>query len=164
MDHEDETPITFAACDPQSPEALTAMTAYFDELDARFVGGFDPGDTLTADADQFRYPNGHFFLGRSGANVLSCGGVYVLEPTVVEIKRMWVAPDARGRGAGAETLRHLESAARELGARTVYLDTNSVLEEAIAMYTSRGYVSIDSYNDNPYAQRWFAKELDSTSR
>ena len=135
------------------------MTAYFDELDARFVDGFDPGDTLTTDAAQFRKPSGSFLLGRSSDQVVSCGGVYVLEPTVVEIKRMWVAPAARGKGVGAATLAHLETAALELGATTVYLDTNSVLQEAIALYTSRGYVSIEAYNDNPYAQRWFAKEL-----
>ena len=159
MDHEHATTVRFAACDPQSPEAIAAMTAYFDELDARFVDGFDPGDTLTTDAAQFRKPSGSFLLGRSSDQVVSCGGVYVLEPTVVEIKRMWVAPAARGKGVGAATLAHLETAALELGATTVYLDTNSVLQEAIALYTSRGYVSIEAYNDNPYAQRWFAKEL-----
>lgn len=160
MGHKDETSISFSACDPQSSEALAAMTAYFDELDARFVEGFDPGDTFSADADQFRAPSGGFFLGHLGDGVVSCGGVYLLEPAVVEIKRMWVSPDARGRGVGSLTLRHLETAAHELGAHTIYLDTNSVLEEAIALYTSRGYSSIESYNDNPYAQRWFAKKLD----
>ena len=162
MDHEHDISVSFAACDPQSPAAITAMTAYFDELDARFIDGFDPGVTLTAHAGQFREPSGRFILGRSGDEVVSCGGVYELEPTVIEIKRMWVAPVARGKGVGAATLAHLETAALELGGTTVYLDTNGVLHEAIALYTSRGYLSIESYNDNPYAQRWFAKELTPT--
>ena len=159
MDHEHDISVCFDVCDPRSPGAIAAMTAYFDELEARFVDGFDPGDTLTADAAQFRDPMGGFFLGRSNNEVMSCGGVYLLGPTAVEIKRMWVAPAARGKGVGAATLAHLETAALELGATTVYLDTNSVLQEAIALYTSRGYVSIEAYNDNPYAQRWFAKEI-----
>ena len=39
------------------------------------------------------------------------------------------------------------------------LDTNGSLVEAIAMYGSAGYRVIERYNDNPYAQHWFAKRL-----
>jgi ribosomal protein S18 acetylase RimI-like enzyme len=53
----------------------------------------------------------------------------------------------------------LEDRAAELGYREVYLDTNGSLTEAIAMYERAGYRSIERYNDNPYAQRWFAKRL-----
>jgi len=157
-----ETSVTFAAMDPESPEALDAMTAYFRELDSRFTHGFDPGDTLTADADQFREPNGRFVLGYWKDTVVSCGGIHLLKPTVVEIKRMWVDSDWRGRGIGTATLGHLEELGRLYRAETVYLDTNAVLDEAIALYTNRGYQSIDSYNDNPYAQRWYAKTLGPT--
>ncbi len=38
-------------------------------------------------------------------------------------------------------------------------DEAFVLSEAIAMYETTGYRSIDRYNDNPYAQHWFEKEL-----
>ena len=135
------------------------MTAYFDELEQRFPGGFDPGDTLVADADQFRDPQGRFLIGRIDGSIACCGGVYLLEPCVAEIKRMWVASEVRGRGVGGDTLTELERLAGELGATAVRLDTNSVLTVAIAMYTSRGYVPIESYNNNPYAQRWFEKPL-----
>ena len=161
MGNKPETSVTFAAVDPQSTDALASMTSYFDELHQRFERGFDPGDTLRADADQFRPPAGEFILGSLEGTVVSCGGVYKLKPAVAEIKRMWVAPGARGKGIGAQTLHHLELAALRLGADQVLLDTNSVLLEAIRLYTSRGNVAIESYNDNPYAQRWFAKKLGS---
>ena len=73
---------------------------------------------------------------------------------------MWVAPQVRGNGIGALTLHQLEETARELGAVDVCLDTNSVLDEAISLYSSRGYEDVEVYNDNPYAQRWFAKKLE----
>ena len=53
----------------------------------------------------------------------------------------------------------LEEQAAALGHRTVLLDTNRSLDEAQAMYGSRGYVQTERYNDNPYADFWFAKEL-----
>ena len=56
----------------------------------------------------------------------------------------------------------LEEPAIDFGYRRIVLDTNAVLTEAIAMYHSAGYQSIERYNDNPYAQRWFAKDLPTT--
>jgi hypothetical protein len=46
-----------------------------------------------------------------------------------------------------------------MGRAGVVLDTNATLREAIAMYERSGYHAIERYNDNPYAQRWFAKDL-----
>ena len=48
---------------------------------------------------------------------------------------------------------------RDLGYREAYLDTNGTLTEAVAMYDAAGYRRIDRYNENPYAQAWFAKRL-----
>ena len=70
-----------------------------------------------------------------------------------------VHPDWRGAGLGARMLRHLEDRARELGHRRIHLDTNGTLVEAIAMYRAAGYADVARYNDNPYAEAWFAKDL-----
>jgi GNAT superfamily N-acetyltransferase len=68
-------------------------------------------------------------------------------------------PRLRGLGLGRRLLARLEDVARDLGRTRVVLDTNEVLVEAIAMYERAGYRSIERYNDNPYAHRWFAKDL-----
>ena len=143
------------------PDATNAMRAYFGELHARFEGGFDLGDTLALDAASMRPPHGSFLLARSTKNsTIACGGLQPLEAHTGEIKRMWVSPDWRGLGIGAQLLSHLELVASRLGHRMVRLDTNSALVEAIAMYERAGYRSIARYNDNPYAQRWFEKSLE----
>jgi ribosomal protein S18 acetylase RimI-like enzyme len=85
--------------------------------------------------------------------------VQAIGPGVGEIKRMWVHHEWRGVGLGARLLRHLERKTAELGHTVVRLDTNGTLVEAIAMYERAGYRSIERYNDNPYAQAWFEKEL-----
>ena len=72
---------------------------------------------------------------------------------------MWVDEDWRGAGLGSRMLRELEALAGRLGHRRVVLDTNGTLTEAIAMYGRAGYRPIERYNDNPYAEAWFEKDL-----
>jgi ribosomal protein S18 acetylase RimI-like enzyme len=95
---------------------------------------------------------------------VACGGVQTIGDRLGEVKRMWVHPDWRGAGLGSRLLRRLEDEARALGHRTVRLDTNGTLTEAIAMYDRAGYRRIERYNDNPYAQAWFEKPLSSPAR
>jgi DNA-binding MarR family transcriptional regulator/GNAT superfamily N-acetyltransferase len=151
--------VQFEVVDPSSPEALAAMTEYFAELDRRFPDGFDAGDTLTADAPWMRAPDGAFVVARSDDHVVACGGVKAVDTSTAEIKRMWVQADFRGTGLGRRMLERLERAAGDLGRSRVVLDTNPTLVEAITMYERAGYHSIERYNDNPYAGRWFAKSL-----
>jgi DNA-binding MarR family transcriptional regulator len=149
----------FDVVDPQSDDAVAAMAQYFDELDRRFPAGFDPGDTLVADAASMRAPVGGFVVAHDGGDSIACGGVAHIDDATGEIKRMWVHPDWRGVGLGQRMLDHLEALAAQLGRDRVVLDTNSTLVEAISMYERSGYRPIPRYNDNPYALRWFAKDL-----
>lgn len=149
--------IIFDVVDPRSADATTAMTHYFDELARRFPGGFDPGDTLVAEAHQLEPPAGVFVVARSAGRVVGCGGVQTIGEGVGEIKRMWVAPDVRGRGLGRRLLEELERRTLELGHHVVRLDTNSHLPEAVAMYRRAGYFEIERYNDNPYPDHFFEK-------
>lgn len=149
----------FEVVDPRDPDATDAMRAYFAELDARFPGGFDPGDTLVADAHRLEPPGGSFVLARRGGDVVGCGGVQTIGEGIGEIKRMWVAPAARGSGLGGRLLAELEARSRALGHRTVRLDTSRTLTEAIALYRRAGYVEVERYNDNPDAELFFEKPL-----
>jgi GNAT superfamily N-acetyltransferase len=145
--------------DVASEEAVAAVGRYFAEIDERFAGGFDPSVGAPVDLDAIRPPDGVFLVARIDDSVVACGGVQRHSRTIGEVKRMWVDPRWRGCGLGVRTLGALEEAARGLGYREVYLDTNGTLIEAIAMYDGAGYRRIERYNDNPYAQAWFAKRL-----
>jgi len=152
--------VRFEVVDPADAEATAAMTAYFAELDVRFPGGFDASGALGPGASSMGAPDGAFVLARGGDGLVAgCGGVQRHDSTTAEIKRMWIAPHARGAGLGKRLLAELERVCRGLGYTQVVLDTNATLTEAIAMYESVGYSSIARYNDNPYAQRWFTKPL-----
>lgn len=149
--------VEFVVSDAGSADATRAMQAYFDELADRF--GFDPGDALSDAVVLMNPPNGVFVLARRSGAVVGCGGVQVIDEHTAEIKRMWISRDVRGLGLGRLLLTRLEDEARRLGRHRVVLDTNGVLHEAIAMYRSCGYADIDRYNDNPFAEHWFAKDL-----
>jgi DNA-binding MarR family transcriptional regulator len=135
---------------PTVPAARDAADRYFAELARRFPDGFDPGPPDDT---------GTFLLATSDGQPVAYGGVRPLSDETGEIKRMWVADDWRGAGLGSRMLRELEALAARLGHTRVVLDTNGTLVEAIAMYDRAGYTEIERYNDNPYAERWFAKEL-----
>jgi len=152
--------IEFAVVDAGGDSARWAMTQYFTELDQRFPHGFDPGNAVEEAAVVMNPPNGVFVLAMRGDHVAGCGGVQCLDAGTAEIKRMWISAGARGRGLGRRLLTRLEDEAGRFGCDRVVLDTNGVLLPAIAMYRSAGYAEIDRYNDNPYAEHWFAKTLD----
>ncbi len=151
--------VVFEDVDPRSPEAQGAIVAYFAELDTTFPSGFDPGDASIAEAASFEPPTGRFVLIRHDATTIGCAALQTLEPGIGEIKRMWIAPDQRGRGLAARLLHELEARCRTIGLRAVRLDTNATLTTAIALYAQSGYVAIDRYNDNPHADHWFEKPL-----
>jgi ribosomal protein S18 acetylase RimI-like enzyme len=151
--------VEFRVADPESPDAMRCIGAYFDELDARSETGFDPGAGISADPEELTPPRGALLLGYDGAEAIACGAVkhHPGEPT--EIKRMWVAPEARGRGLARRLLSELERLAGESGATMVRLETNRNLAEAIAMYRSAGYAEVPPFNDEPFADHWFEKRL-----
>lgn len=66
----------------------------------------------------------------------------------VEIKRMYVAPDARGLGAADALMTALEDAARSAGAARVVLHTGDRQLAAVRTYQRHGYTPIDVYE--PY--------------
>ncbi|WP_298016407.1 GNAT family N-acetyltransferase [uncultured Castellaniella sp.] len=150
--------ITVAVADPFSEEARACIQAYFQELQARFDEGFDPELTVSATPEELAPPAGYLLIARLEAQAVGCGALKIhREDGYGEIKRMWVAPSARGLGIARRLLAALEAKAAEAGVTVLRLDTHHSLAEARALYLRSGYVEISPYNANPYAQHWFEK-------
>jgi DNA-binding MarR family transcriptional regulator/GNAT superfamily N-acetyltransferase len=144
--------------DPSTPAARFCIEAYFAELDHRFDGGFDPARSSSPDPGEFVEPGGLFLVARLRGEPVGCGALR-LRADAAELKRMWVAPSARGLGLGRRLLGELEQLARERGCPVIRLDTNRALVEAISLYRSAGYAEIAAFNDEPHAHHWFEKRL-----
>ncbi len=151
--------VTVAVEDPTTPDARWCIAQYFAELDARFEAGFDPTRSISADSQELVSPFGALLVARLRGKPVGCGAVKLHRREPAELKRMWVAPAMRGSGLGRHLLEELERHASEAGARTVRLETNRSLKEAIALYRSAGYREVPRFNAEPYAHHWFEKRL-----
>jgi DNA-binding MarR family transcriptional regulator/predicted GNAT family N-acyltransferase len=150
--------VEVAAESADGADARLCLSAYFRELAARFEGGFDDADDYAGVEDMIP-PTGLFVIARLDGDPVGCGGLKRVSKTTGLIKRVWTAPSARGMGIARRMLRALEAGAREKGLKTVQLDTNRALTEAHALYRREGYREIARFNDNPYADHWFEKQL-----
>lgn len=151
--------VEVAAEAPESADARRCLDAYFNELAARFEGGFDRAKDDSARANDMTPPSGLFVVARLDGEPVGCGGLKRSDKTTGEIKRVWTAPSARGVGVARRVLRALEAAGRDMGIKTLRLGTNRALTEAHALYRKEGFRAIARFNDNPYEHRWFEKRL-----
>jgi GNAT superfamily N-acetyltransferase len=77
---------------------------------------------------------------------IGCGAFKGYDDSTVEIKRMYVAPDQRGKRVGAQILDELEGWASELGFGSTILETGQRQVAAIALYGKCGYEVIPNYD------------------
>jgi DNA-binding MarR family transcriptional regulator/GNAT superfamily N-acetyltransferase len=162
--HEVERLLTAASVqiksvDPEHPDAQYCLQEYVSELNRRSQRGFDPSVGATALAHEVRPPAGEFFIAYLHGEAVGCGAVKHHADAPAEIKRMWIAPTARGLGLGRRLLERLETCARAGGARVAHIETSAVLVEALSLYRSTGWVEVPAFNDEPFADHWLEKAL-----
>lgn len=81
---------------------------------------------------------------------VGCGGLRAFTEDAVEIKRMFVLPEYRGKGIAYTILSALETWSEELGFNRCILETGKKQPEAIRLYQKSGYAIIANYG--PYVQ------------
>jgi putative acetyltransferase len=76
---------------------------------------------------------------------VGCGAMKEYDPKTMEIKRMYVSPESRGKGIATRVLTELERWAGELSYEKCILETGKKQPEAIELYKKNGYKSIPNY-------------------
>lgn len=149
-----------------SERAARALLDYYQELGERLGETFGPDPLERISPEEVTPPRGDFLLVSElgTAAVLGFGGVHLpQEPgtrdPVAELQRMWLVPDARGRGLGRFLLRALENRARALGARHMRLSLHSSLTEALRLYESAGYQPVEPFETKAGVDAYLAKDL-----
>ncbi len=151
--------VRIAIADPSSADARWCLEQYVLELNERFDAGFDPARSISAQAHEMTPPAGLFLIAYLRQQPVGCGALKFHADAPTELKRMWVAREARGLGLGRRLLSELERHAREAGVKIAHLETNGTLKEAIALYRRSGYQEVEAFNTEPYAHHWFEKHL-----
>jgi GNAT superfamily N-acetyltransferase len=135
--------VEIAAVSPTSEEARTLIEELLTDLCVRYP-------MLSKDElrdDTRRHPLTVFLVGWLDGEPVACGGLKPRGDSIVEVKRMYVRPVARGRGFAREVLTALEESARAEGATRVWVETGDKQPEAISLYKSAGYSDIPRYGE-----------------
>jgi GNAT superfamily N-acetyltransferase len=116
-----------------------------EEVQAEYVVRYGGPDLTPVDPVEFTAPHGLFLVGYLDREPVATGGLRRHADGEVEIKRMYVAPRARGNGLSRLVLAELEDRARALGAKRVVLETGQKQPEAIRLYATSGYTEIEGF-------------------
>jgi ribosomal protein S18 acetylase RimI-like enzyme len=93
----------------------------------------------------YRPPAGRILLAYLSGRPVGVGAFRPLPDGAVEIKRMYVAPEARSLHIGSRLLDRLIETAGEAGNNVIRLDTARFMSEAQRLYRSRGFTEIPPY-------------------
>lgn len=143
------------------PDAQALVAAALADLRERYDDG--EGDGTPIDPADFEPPRGAFFVAYLDGEPVASGAWRgrAADGTTAEIKRMYTAPPARGRGIARAVLAEVERSARAAGHSRIVLETGDRQPEAIKLYLTAGYRRIADfgfYKDEP-GVRSFGKDL-----
>jgi len=148
-----------AAANPDNRDLSLSISAEpFDSPDAqRLIAALDAGLAELYPPEQRFGPNlkaqhleagrGTFLVARDDGRAVGCGAIRLTDAATAEVKRMYVQPDQRGKGVGRAVLARLETAAVQLGARRLVLETGSHSPEALGLYGRAGFTQVACWGD-----------------
>jgi ribosomal protein S18 acetylase RimI-like enzyme len=134
------TDLTIEAAGVRSADAGLLVARLDEELNRRYgevQGQFTAANAL---AD-----HSTFLVGYVAGRPVACGAFRPMGGPAVEVKRMYVEPEFRGRGIARRLLAELEERARRAGYTLARLETGVAQPEAVRLYESAGYRRIDNY-------------------
>jgi ribosomal protein S18 acetylase RimI-like enzyme len=132
------------------PEDVVTLRALFREYSASLG---EHGCFPDFEGELAVLPGGYevLLVARIDGTAVGCVALKQLADGACEMKRLYVSTAARGSGTGRALVDAVITRARELGFRTMRLDTLPTMDAARAIYLSLGFRPTERYNDNPIA-------------
>jgi len=106
---------------------------------------------------EYAAPSGAFILAEDAGQYVACIGLRQFSEGIGEIKRLYVAPAARGRGLGRLLVERIIADARGIGYGSLLLDTLPFMKEAQSLYLALGFEPTAPYRYNPVAGSAFLR-------
>ncbi|HWI20874.1 MAG TPA: GNAT family N-acetyltransferase [Vicinamibacterales bacterium] len=121
--------------------AWIGLDLAFQEIDAELAGL--PGE--------YAPPRGVLLVAEEGGQLVGMIGLRPLDAATAEMKRLFVRPEARGRGLAKQLIAELLREAKAIGYDEIRLDTLPMMGDAQSLYVSLGFRDIPAYYDTPIA-------------
>lgn len=127
-------PLRLHRTDATNPDFKALVSQLDADLDERygaqqdFYGRFNALDAIR-----------HVVLAYQEKRAVACGAIKATDDEAMEVKRMFVQQEVRGRGIATQVLAELEDWARELGYQSCILQLADNQAEALALYLRHGY-------------------------
>jgi len=103
-------------------------------------------ETLNDPENTILRKGGRVFQVHAEGAVVGCVALIPMENGVYELSKMAVSPSMRGQGIGRKLLEHTIAQARALGAKRLFLGSNSILKDAVHLYESLGFRHVPPEN------------------
>ena len=151
-----EPPTVIAAESADQPE----VHALLRQSDAYHAALYPAESNHLVDVATLTTPNVRFLVARRGGVAVGCGALILGTDGEAELKRMFVAPKARGLGIGSRILEALESAGKAEGVRVIRLETGVRQPESLALYRRHAYTErgpFGAYQRDPlstFFEKW----------
>lgn len=127
--------VTIAAEDPAQPEIVQLLR----DGEAHSAELYPAESNHHLPLEALRQPNVRFFVARDNDGRPVATGALVLNGDWAELKRMWVVPEARGRGVSKAMLGAIEALARQENVRLLRLETGIASHAALHLYAGVGF-------------------------
>ena len=111
-------------------------------------------ETLNDPVNSILLKGGHIFMAYAAGEAVGCVALIPMRDGIYELSKMAVSPHLHGRGIGRRLLQHAIAQARSLGARSLFLGSNSRLKNAVHLYESVGFrhVKPETLPPMPYSR------------
>ncbi|HEY6490594.1 MAG: GNAT family N-acetyltransferase [Terracidiphilus sp.] len=100
-------------------------------------------ETLNDPVHSILLKGGYIFMAYAAAEAVGCVALIPMQDRVYELSKMAVSPHLRGRGIGRRLLLHAIAQARGIGAKSLFLGSNTRLKNAVHLYESVGFRHVE---------------------
>ncbi len=122
----------------------------------------DPGSTDRDLDDLDKYykdNNGYFGVVEEQGRIVATVGIFKIDKTTCELRKMYALASTRGKGLGKYLLEHALEKAKELGYKQIVLETAAPLKEAVSLYRQYGFIEYDPEHLSARCDQAFKLEL-----
>ena len=145
------------------PAVVALITNVLAEFGLCFGSGSDTDEQVLKLPHSYDAGGGRFWVAEQNGVLLGTCGVYPVNQSEIELRKMYLSPASRGLGIGTKLLDVALSWAKERQFKAVVLDTVHEMQQAIAFYERHGFVRDDKQIRGSRCSRGYRLELPHTS-